>query len=81
MPNGVIIAKRHIHMSLDDAKRFNVSDGEVVHVEVNNERGGLLYNVVVRVNDQYVLDFHIDTDEGNAFNLNTGDYVKLIKIN
>lgn len=80
MSCGVIIARRHIHMSLDDAKRFNVSDGEVVHVEAQNERGGLLYNVLVRVNEQYALDFHIDTDEGNAFDLNTGDAVKLIKL-
>ena len=62
-----IVAKRHIHMSLDDAKRLHVSDGQSVQVQIeSNERTTIFDDVIVRAKPNFVLEIHIDTDEANA---------------
>lgn len=76
---GVIVADRHIHFSLEDAKNFGVSDKEVVSIFVGGEKSGILNNVLCRVSDKFALDCHLDTDDGAAFGLNTGDTVTLVK--
>lgn len=79
LPEGVIIADRHIHFSLEDAAKFGVTDKEVVSIKVGGVKPGVLGNVLCRVSDQFVLDCHLDTDDGSAFMLNNGDLVELIK--
>ncbi len=69
---GVICAQRHIHMSPEDAMRFRLRDKYVVRVRVEGERELIFGDVVVRVNPNYRLAMHIDTDEGNAANIKTG---------
>jgi acetate kinase len=69
---GVICAQRHIHMSPDDAMRFRLRDKYVVQVRVEGARELIYGDVVVRVNPNYRLAMHIDTDEGNAANIQTG---------
>ena len=69
---GVICAQRHIHMSPDDALRFKVRDNYVVRVRIQGERELIFGDVVIRVNPNFRLAMHIDTDEGNAGNLKTG---------
>lgn len=67
LSEGVIIAKRHIHMTPADAEAFGVSDKEIVAVRVENEdRTTEFGDVVVRVSPKYALAMHIDTDESNA---------------
>jgi len=78
LDEGAIIALRHIHMSLDDAERFNVKDKDIVSIKVNSERGGQFDNVLVRVSVGYRLEMHLDTDEANAMCLNGGDVVELL---
>lgn len=64
---GVISAKRHIHMTPADAETFGVSDKEVVCVKVQTPERSLIFgDVVVRVSDKFALAMHIDTDESNA---------------
>ena len=64
---GVIAAKRHIHMTPADAKEFGVEDKQVVSVKVESNGRSLVFgDVVCRVSDQYALAMHIDTDEANA---------------
>jgi acetate kinase len=72
IPRGVICAQRHIHMSPEDAMNFRVRDKYVVRVRVEGERELVFGDVVVRVNPNYRLAMHIDTDEGNAANVRTG---------
>ncbi len=72
IPRGVICAQRHIHMSPDDAMRFRLRDKYVVQVRVEGARELIYGDVVVRVNPNYRLAMHIDTDEGNAANISTG---------
>jgi putative phosphotransacetylase len=72
LQEGCIVAKRHIHMSPKDASAAGVSDKEVVSVKVDNERGTLFNNVLIRVDDSFTLEMHIDTDEANAAHISTG---------
>ena len=64
---GVIAAKRHIHMTTADAERMGLEDKQVVSVKVNSDGRNIVFgDVVVRVSDKYALAMHIDTDESNA---------------
>ena len=64
---GVIVAKRHIHMTTADAAEFGLTDKQVVSVKVDSPERSLVFgDVVVRVNDSFALAMHIDTDEANA---------------
>jgi putative phosphotransacetylase len=76
---GVIIADRHIHFSPEEAKEFGVVDRQIVSLRVGGIKAGILDNVLCRVHPQFRLDCHLDTDDGSAFMLNTGDFVELVK--
>lgn len=80
LPSGVMVAKRHIHATFEDAKKLGVVDKEIVSVKVCTENRALIFgDVVVRINDRFALAMHIDTDESNAAgcDINTrGEIVK-----
>ena len=64
---GVIIAKRHIHMTPADAEKYNLVDKQIVNVKVETDGRSLIFgDVIVRVSPSYALAMHIDTDESNA---------------
>lgn len=64
---GVIVAKRHIHLTPADAAELNVKDKDIVWVKLNTaDRKAVLGDVVVRVSDKFARAMHIDTDESNA---------------
>lgn len=79
IPKGVIIADRHIHMSLPDAQRFGVKDGDHVSVRIDGVKPGIMEHVLIRASDKCRLDMHIDTDDGNAFMLKQGQYVTVLE--
>ena len=68
LEEGVIIAKRHIHMTPEDAEAFGVENGDVVAVHVKGQGGRetIFGDTVVRVSPSFALAMHIDTDECNA---------------
>jgi acetate kinase len=71
---GVVVARRHIHMSPADAQRLAVRDRDVVRVAIDSDGRDLVFgDVVVRVDDAYRLELHLDTDEANACGLRHGD--------
>lgn len=76
---GCIIAMRHIHMSPKDAQAAGVSDGQIVSVKADNERGTIFNHVKIRVDESFTLEMHIDTDEANASRIASGDTVTIIK--
>lgn len=64
---GVIVAKRHIHLTPADAEDLGVKDKDVVWVKLDTDgRKAVLGDVVVRVNENFARAMHIDTDESNA---------------
>lgn len=63
---GVIVAKRHIHLRPEDAEKFGVKDREIVAVKVKSDRTTIFEDVVIRVNETFMPYMHIDTDEANA---------------
>ena len=79
LDEGCIIANRHIHMSLEEAERFGVVDGEYADVELNGERRSLFYDVQIRAHKDFRLEMHIDTDDANAAGVGNGFKAKLIK--
>ena len=79
LKEGCIIAMRHIHMSPTDASAAGVSDGDIVSVKADNERGTIFNQVKIRVDDSFTLEMHIDTDEANAGKIKTGDMVTIVK--
>ena len=79
LQEGCIVAKRHIHMSPEDAVRFGLKDNDFVSVKVEGERGGILGDVQVRVHKTYTLEMHIDTDEANALGIPCGSKLEIIK--
>ena len=67
LTEGVIAAKRHIHMTTKDAEYYGLTNGQIVEVKVEtNGRTTTFGDTVVRVSDSYALAMHIDTDEANA---------------
>lgn len=77
---GVIVAKRHIHATPEDAKELGVQDKEVVSVKVNTPERSLIFgDVVVRVSEKFALAMHIDTDESNAGNVAPGTMGEIVK--
>ncbi len=77
---GVIVAWRHIHMHPTDAAIFGVQDQDVVSVDVDDKERPLTFkNVLIRVSDKFKLEMHIDTDEGNAAEIKSGEEGTLMK--
>ncbi|MFT7581677.1 MAG: acetate kinase [Myxococcota bacterium] len=67
LEEGLICARRHIHMTPDDAERFGVADKDIVDVAVDSQGRDLVFgDVLIRVSKNYRLEMHIDTDEANA---------------
>lgn len=78
LDEGCIVAARHIHMSPADAAAVSLKDGDYVSVKMGNERGAVLDNVKIRVDDSFTLEMHIDTDEANACQVKQGDVATLL---
>lgn len=67
LTEGVIAAKRHIHMTPEDAANYGITDKQVVSVKIPTEGRALIFDdVVARVNENFKLAMHLDTDEANA---------------
>ena len=78
LAEGVIVAKRHVHMTPADAAAYGVADKEIVQVKVESPERSLIFgDVVIRVSDKFATAMHIDTDEANAAgNPKEGVFVK-----
>lgn len=77
---GVITARRHIHMSPEDAQQLGLQDGATVTVKVDSNGRDLVFgDVTVRVADGFRLELHLDTDEANAAGVSCGDYGEIVR--
>ena len=80
LPEGCIIANRHVHMSPDDAARFGVADGDYIDVDVcSGTRKSRWFDVQIRVHKDFRLEMHVDTDDANSAGLKNGSVVTVVK--
>jgi propanediol utilization protein len=79
LPNGVIRAERHVHMGDKDAAYYGVKHLDRMNLKVEGPCPGQLDGLLVRVNPDWKLEVHIDTDEGNALDLSHATGVSLVK--
>ena len=78
LDEGCIVAARHIHMSPADAAAAGLKDNDFVSVRMGNERGAVLDQVKIRVDESFTTEMHIDTDEANACQVKQDDLATII---
>ena len=79
LKSGVIRAMRHVHMGPADLAHYGVKNGESMNLRVVSEGcSSVLENLVIRAGDGIKLEVHLDTDEGNAINLERAEKVELV---
>ena len=77
---GVIVAKRHIHLTPETAENLGVKNKDIVWVKIDTpERKAVLGDVVVRVSESFADAMHIDTDESNAIGATPNLYGEIVK--
>lgn len=69
---GCMIAERHIHMTPRQAVSRGVRDGQMIQVQIESEKGGIMDQVYVHVRDDFAYDMHVDSDDANAFMIGSG---------
>jgi putative phosphotransacetylase len=79
MPDGIIRALRHVHMHPTDADYYGVKAGDRMHLKIGGPCAISLDEMLVRVDPAFKLEVHIDTDEGNACNLQPDTPCELVK--
>jgi putative phosphotransacetylase len=79
LQRGVIRAERHVHMSKEDMAYYGVSDGSYLKLKIDGPCGVIFDRVKVRFHPKVVCEVHIDTDEGNACDLDSATHMELIK--
>lgn len=79
LDKGLIVAKRHVHMTPEDAERANVKNHEIVQVRIEGERSLIFDDVVIRVSPYFATYMHIDYDEANACGFKKGMRGRIIK--
>lgn len=72
-----IIAQRHIHMNFDDAKKYGVENKQKVKMIIDGPKSGIM-DFYIKVSENGYMEAHVDTDDANAFMLNTNDEGTLI---
>ena len=80
LDKGCILANRHLHISPEEVKKYGLEGVKKVKVKVDGEKGGVLNNVHLKIIEPSLLEMHIDTDEGNAFGVKTGDELEIIEL-
>jgi len=78
LQQGVIVAKRHIHMTPKDADAMGVKDRQVVKLQVYTDRPTIFDDVVVRVHPSFQTRVHLDYDEANACGFQAGDLGRIL---
>lgn len=78
--SGVIVAKRHIHLSCSEAESLALNDRDEVRVRIGGDRGLVFDKVLIRVHSSFNAEFHVDMDEANAAGIQKGDIVQIENI-
>lgn len=78
LDQGVIRAERHVHMNHDHARYYGVKSGDRIHLKITSPCTTVLNDLLVRADDTSKLEVHLDTDEGNAADLDHAEKVELV---
>ena len=78
LPRGLIVARRHIHLTPADAEKFGVTDGQIVKLQTFTCRPCVFDDVVVRVHKDFAAAVHLDYDEANACGFKNGDLGRIL---
>ena len=78
LPEGVIVAQRHIHLTPEDAKKFRVTDKQSVKLQTYTARPVVFEDVVVRISPDFASYVHLDYDEANACGFRKGDLGRIL---
>lgn len=78
LEQGVIVAQRHIHLTVEDAKHFGVADGQTVRLQTYTGRPVIFEDVAVRVSPNFASFVHLDYDEANACGFCPGDLGRIV---
>ncbi len=79
LQKGVIRAQRHVHMGPADAKHYGVKDRDRMSLQVRSSCSTVFEDLLVRVGEKIKLEVHVDTDEGNACDIDRAEKVELMK--
>ena len=80
LTEGLIIADRHIHITNEEVKQYNLKPNELLVLKTTGEKSGFLKNVHLKISDNSALRVHLDTDDANALGLKNGDEVEILRI-
>lgn len=78
LPQGLIAARRHIHLTPEDGKKFHVTDGQIVKLQTFTCRPCVFDDVVVRIDKNFAPAVHLDYDEANACGFKQGDWGRIL---
>lgn len=78
LKRGLLVAKRHIHLTPADGKKFGVRDGQVVRLQVYTHRPVIFEDTVVRIHEKFASAVHLDYDEANACGFQKGDLGRIL---
>ena len=78
IPQGVICARRHIHLTPEEGRRFGVMDKQVVRLQTFTDRPLIFEDVTVRINPDFAGAAHLDYDEANACGFRKGDWGRIL---
>jgi len=79
LEKGCIIANRHIHITPSEVHEYGFDGLKSVNIKVPGEKGGILYNVFLKVDENYAFELHIDTDDANAHFIKSGDVLEIVE--
>ena len=78
LEEGCIIADRHIHVTPEQLEQYNLKGKESVDVKLSGEKGGIISNVHLKVQDEAFFELHLDLDDANAHLVNQGDIGEIL---
>ena len=78
LPQGVIAAQRHLHLTPETAQRFGVADKQLVRLQTFTDRPVVFSDVLVRVSPDFADRVHLDYDEANACGMKKGDWGRIL---
>lgn len=78
LEHGIIVAARHLHISPEEAAPVNLKESQSICAEAAGPRNLVFKNIIVRIDELYTAELHLDTDEANAAGLKNGDEMEII---